>query len=46
MVLFDAVQQRVVEVSDSVSPEEKSALEAAFRDLGYGHKAQDMSEKV
>lgn len=44
IVLFDAIQSRIVEISDSVTPEEKHALEKAFSKLGYGHEA--ISKKV
>ncbi len=44
IVLFDAIQSRIVEISKSVKPEEKEALEEAFNKLGYGHEA--ISKKV
>eukprot|EP00884_Botryococcus_braunii_P012521 jgi/Botrbrau1/2126/Bobra.0093s0033.1 len=39
VVLFDAIQKRIVDISDSVSTEEKSALEKSFSKLGYNHDA-------
>lgn len=44
IVLFDAIQSRIVEIADSVKPDEKQALEKAFSKLGYGHDA--ISKKV
>lgn len=37
IVLFEAIQNRAVEVQSDFSKEEKSTLEKAFSKLGYSH---------
>ena len=40
VVLFDAIQARVEELGDQVSPQHKKDIKAAYEALGYDGHAQ------
>lgn len=37
VILFDAIQERAVKISDDFSPEQKKGLEKAYQKLEYDH---------